>query len=326
MEDAPLEVEPYTILGLEKGATQDEVKSAYRKAALKHHPDKASPDRKDAAHELFQQIAFAYAILSDSTRRARYDRTGSTAETVDGDDDFNWVDFFRAQSAEFMTHDAINKFKDTYKGSEEEQEAVLRAYEEGKGSWRRIYNTVMLSNPLTDEDRYRNWLDEAIRDKKVGEYKSYTNESKKAKVARIRKAEKEAEEAEVSARERGIYEKVFGERRKEDADPADETDGMAQPNGESEVTPPGRQKESKRKKDEQGIDDLAAMIQGRRQNGGDFLSRLEQKYGGKKRSAPDEPPEEAFENMAKRTKKGRGSEVGKSGSRAAATTKGKKRG
>ena len=78
VDEAPTEIDPYAVLSLDKDATQDQVKSAYRKAALKYHPDKASPEDKDSAHTKFQEIAFAYAILSDQRRRKRYDTTGRT--------------------------------------------------------------------------------------------------------------------------------------------------------------------------------------------------------------------------------------------------------
>lgn len=76
MDDPPTEIDPYKTLGLLEAASADEIKTAYRKAALRWHPDKASD--KEAAHIKFQEIAFAYAVLSDERRRKRYDSTGRT--------------------------------------------------------------------------------------------------------------------------------------------------------------------------------------------------------------------------------------------------------
>jgi molecular chaperone DnaJ len=64
----------YEILGVAKGAAIDEIKSNYRKLALKYHPDK-NPDNPEAEN-LFKEAAEAYEVLSDENKRARYDRYG----------------------------------------------------------------------------------------------------------------------------------------------------------------------------------------------------------------------------------------------------------
>ncbi len=64
----------YDVLGVAKSANADEIKKAYRKAAIKYHPDK-NPDDK-AAEEKFKEAAEAYDVLSDDQKRARYDQFG----------------------------------------------------------------------------------------------------------------------------------------------------------------------------------------------------------------------------------------------------------
>ncbi|HOP58321.1 MAG TPA: molecular chaperone DnaJ [Bacteroidales bacterium] len=64
----------YEVLGLSKNATKDEIKKAYRKQALKYHPDK-NPGNKEA-EENFKEAAEAYEILSNDDKKARYDRFG----------------------------------------------------------------------------------------------------------------------------------------------------------------------------------------------------------------------------------------------------------
>lgn len=63
----------YQILGIQKGANEDEVKKAYRKMALKYHPDK---NKSPNAEEKFKEIAEAYDVLSDSKKREIYDKYG----------------------------------------------------------------------------------------------------------------------------------------------------------------------------------------------------------------------------------------------------------
>nr|WP_299035249.1 molecular chaperone DnaJ [uncultured Tenacibaculum sp.] len=67
----------YEILGISKSASQAEIKKAYRKMAIKYHPDK-NPDDKDA-EEKFKLAAEAYEILSDENKKARYDQYGHAA-------------------------------------------------------------------------------------------------------------------------------------------------------------------------------------------------------------------------------------------------------
>ena len=64
----------YEILGLQKNASAQEIKKAYRKLAVKYHPDK-NPDNKDA-EEKFKEAAEAYSVLSDQEKKNRYDQMG----------------------------------------------------------------------------------------------------------------------------------------------------------------------------------------------------------------------------------------------------------
>ena len=67
----------YEILGVAKGASADDLKKAYRKLAMQHHPDRNPGDKK--AEEKFKEISHAYDVLSDDQKRAAYDRYGHDA-------------------------------------------------------------------------------------------------------------------------------------------------------------------------------------------------------------------------------------------------------
>ncbi|MBE6045401.1 MAG: molecular chaperone DnaJ [Clostridiales bacterium] len=64
----------YEVLGLQKGASDDEIKKAFRKLAMKYHPDKNPGDKE--AEEKFKEINEAYAVLSDPEQKSKYDRYG----------------------------------------------------------------------------------------------------------------------------------------------------------------------------------------------------------------------------------------------------------
>ena len=64
----------YEVLGVSKTASEDEIKKAYRKIAIKYHPDR-NPDDKNA-EEKFKEAAEAYSVLSDAQKRQQYDQFG----------------------------------------------------------------------------------------------------------------------------------------------------------------------------------------------------------------------------------------------------------
>lgn len=73
----------YDILGVSKGASQDEIKKAYRKQALEWHPDKHK-DNKEVAEKRFKEVNAAYQVLSDSEKKRAYDQFGHAAFSPGG--------------------------------------------------------------------------------------------------------------------------------------------------------------------------------------------------------------------------------------------------
>jgi molecular chaperone DnaJ len=78
----------YEILGITRAATEQEIKSSYRKLAMQHHPDR-NPDNPHA-EEKFKECTEAYSVLIDSNKRARYDQFGHAG--VDGGSGFSGID------------------------------------------------------------------------------------------------------------------------------------------------------------------------------------------------------------------------------------------
>ena len=69
----------YELLGVNKNATDDEIKSAFRKLAKQYHPDLHKGADKEEAEAKFKQINEAYEVLSDKEKRAKYDQFGHAA-------------------------------------------------------------------------------------------------------------------------------------------------------------------------------------------------------------------------------------------------------
>lgn len=86
----------YKILGVDKSASADEIKKAYRKLAMKHHPDRNPGDK--SAEEKFKEINEANEVLADPQKRARYDQLGDSysrwQQTGGTPGNFNWNEWF----------------------------------------------------------------------------------------------------------------------------------------------------------------------------------------------------------------------------------------
>jgi DnaJ family protein C protein 9 len=165
--------------------------------------------------------------------------------------------------------------------------AVIEAYVNGEGDMDAVFEEVMLSNPLDDEERFKKIIDSEIEEKRVEAYDKYVKETKASRKRRSNAAKKEAAEAMEMARELGVEEKLFGK---------------------------SPSKKRKNKAAESDTSGLAALIQQRQKSrASDFLADLEAKYapqkGSKKqkRAAEDEPSEEAFQRTAERMKRNKAS-------------------
>lgn len=111
-------VDYYRVLGVTRTATETEIKKAYRKLALKWHPDK-NPDNADEANRRFKEISEAYEVLSDERKRRVYDQYGkeglnngrSRRSAADDDYDFGYASF------PFTFRDPEEVFREFFGGS-----------------------------------------------------------------------------------------------------------------------------------------------------------------------------------------------------------------
>jgi len=97
----------YEILGVQKGASADEIKKAYRKVAMQFHPDRNPGDK--AAEEKFKEAAEAYEVLSDTDKKAQYDRYGHAGVSGNGRGGVNMDDIF-SQFGDIFGDDVFGNF------------------------------------------------------------------------------------------------------------------------------------------------------------------------------------------------------------------------
>lgn len=173
---------------------------------------------------------------------------------------------------------------------------MLVAYEKHKGNMDAVYETVMLSNVLEDDERFRGIIDAAIESGDVKAFKKYIGESEAKRAARMAEARGEAGEAEEYARELGVHDKLFGGEK---GAPKGKAKGKAKGKGAKDNSE----------------DALAALITSRQKERGDaFLDQLAEKYGASagskkakkgKQAMDNEPDEEAFQAAAARLGSGK---------------------
>ena len=104
----------YEILGVPRDATQEEIKKAYKKLALKYHPDR-NPENKEEAAKKFMEISEAYEVLSDPKKRAIYDKYGHEGLKGAGvfrEGGFTWKDFSHFEDLEDIFGDIGKIFEE----------------------------------------------------------------------------------------------------------------------------------------------------------------------------------------------------------------------
>ncbi|KAG7452529.1 DnaJ-domain-containing protein [Guyanagaster necrorhizus] len=294
------DVDLYAVLSLSDDATIGAIKKSYRRLALIYHPDKhatATESARAVASTKFQQVGFAYAVLSDERRRQRYDKTGKTDEgpgLSPGED--GWEAYFE-DLFDRVTRGKLDDMKKVYQGSAEEVADLKSAYLDTKGSLGEIM-TFIPHSTHEDESRFIVIISDLISKKELPSMRTWESSIKdeKAQLLRKKQGEKEAKEAEKLAKELGVWGEFYGSGK------------VGERKGKG-----GKGKGKAKEKDEQEEDTsaLQALILKKRQKSMDvFFDGLAAKYAepepkskgkGKKRGrAGDDDGDDAPKKKSKR--------------------------
>ncbi len=298
--DGPPVIDPYEVLELQKEATAEDVKKAYRNKALKHHPGEYTAHKhrlslmstqtklprarkkprtrsfkKSLSHMLFSQTTVDAGATISLAAPPKHSKTMTS---------LTGSSFIASSGENAVNEEAIEKFSNEYKGSDAERQDLIKAYKKAKGKLAAVYELVMLSDILIDDDRYRQIFDEEISKGTIESYPAYAKETDATR-EKAKKAERKRRED---------FEIEHAKDAEEDDTGTEKTKAKSKPKA--------------KKKAAGDMTDLAAMIQQRQKaRAGNFFDHLEAKYApksrGSKRSTPmEEPPEEAFLATAARKK------------------------
>ncbi|XAR69433.1 hypothetical protein NMG60_11001005 [Bertholletia excelsa] len=161
----------YEVLGVEKTASQQEIKKAYYKLALRLHPDKNPGDEE--AKEKFQQLQKVISILGDEEKRALYDQTGCVDDADLAGDAFNNLKEFFQTMYKKVTEADIEEFEANYRGSDSEKNDLIDLYKKCKGNMNRLFCSMLCSDPKLDSHRFKDILDEEIAAGNLKSTKAY---------------------------------------------------------------------------------------------------------------------------------------------------------
>ena len=191
-EDISLEENPqsenlYSLLGLQKTASNSEIRKAYKRLVFLCHPDKNKNDPN--ASTKFSNISRAYKILSNPASRKLYDETGEYDEENEGEIKITeTLNYFR----KIYSPKDIESFEKKYVNSKDEEEDLINFYNENGGDIKKILEWIPFSKN-EDVQRYIKIYEKLFKNKTLKKNKKY--EDSKDKVNLLKEDEKETKEA-----------------------------------------------------------------------------------------------------------------------------------
>ena len=186
-EENPQSENLYSLLGLQKTASNSEIRKAYKRLVFLCHPDKNKNDPN--ASTKFSNISRAYKILSNPASRKLYDETGEYDEENEGEIKITeTLNYFR----KIYSPKDIESFEKKYVNSKDEEEDLINFYNENDGDIKKILEWIPFSKN-EDVQRYIKIYEKLFKNKTLKKNKKY--EDSKDKVNLLKEDEKETKEA-----------------------------------------------------------------------------------------------------------------------------------
>ena len=203
-ENNPESPNLYSLLGVEKAASNAEIKKAYRRLVFLYHPDKNKTDPNAGAK--FANITKAYKILSNPESRRIYDETGDYDDEDEGKINIQeTLNYFR----KIYSPKDIESFEKKYINSKDEEEDLINFYKSNDGDIRKILEWIPFSKN-EDVERYIKIYEKLFKKKTLNKNKKFEESKNKVQLIKI-----DAEEAKEAEKEMDILTKaIVGKKRK----------------------------------------------------------------------------------------------------------------